>query len=140
MESLFREFDNVLYKKAVADNRLGLLDASSLLWRLDMMGIEVGQDRWKRVTDALATHVGNHRSPWLVLKSGVDSSLFDFFPHPPSPPSPPLTYTHTHTHTHTHTLALGRFDAHIMMGLAYGKVSECTARLALAQGMIKVLS
>ena len=25
------------------------------------------------------------------------------------------------------------------MGLAHGKVSECTARLALAQGMIKVL-
>ena len=25
-----------------------------------------------------------------------------------------------------------------MMGLAHGKVSECTARLALAQGMIKV--
>ena len=31
-----------------------------------------------------------------------------------------------------------RFDAHIMMGLVHGKVSECTARLALAQGMIKV--
>ena len=25
-----------------------------------------------------------------------------------------------------------------MMGLAHGKVSECTARLALAQGMIQV--
>lgn len=32
-----------------------------------------------------------------------------------------------------------RFDTHVMMGLAHGKVSECTARLALAQGMIKVL-
>ncbi len=31
-----------------------------------------------------------------------------------------------------------RFDTHIMMGLAHGKVSECTARLALAQRIIKV--
>lgn len=67
MESLFREFDNVLFKKAVADNRLGLLDASSLLWRLEIMGIEVGQERWKRVTNALTTHLGNHQSPWLDL-------------------------------------------------------------------------
>ena len=66
MESLFREFDCVLFKKAVADNRLGLLDASSLLWRLNIMGIEVGDERWKKVTDVLATHIGNHRSPWLV--------------------------------------------------------------------------
>ena len=66
MDSLFREFDEVLFKRAVADNRLGLLDASSLLWRLNTMGVEVGEERWKRVTDALATHVNNHRSPWLV--------------------------------------------------------------------------
>ena len=66
MESLFREFDDVLFKKAVADNRLGLLDASSLLWRLNTRGVEVGEERWKKVTDALATHIGNHRSPWLV--------------------------------------------------------------------------
>ena len=37
-------------------------------------------------------------------------------------------------------IIFSRFDAHIMMGLAHGKVSECTARLALAQGMIKVSS
>ena len=66
MESLFREFDDVLFKKALSDNRLGLLDSSSLLWRLNTMGIDVGEERWKRVTDALATHVNNHRSPWLV--------------------------------------------------------------------------
>ena len=67
MESLFREFDDVLFKRAVADNRLGLLDASSLLWRLNVLGIDVGKERWKRVTDAIETHVNNHRSPWLVL-------------------------------------------------------------------------
>ncbi len=31
-----------------------------------------------------------------------------------------------------------RFDSHIMMGLAYGKVTQDTARLTLAQSMIKV--
>ena len=64
MELLFHEFDEVLFQRAVAGNRLGLLDASSLLWRLDIMGIKVGKERWKRVTDALETHVGNHGSPW----------------------------------------------------------------------------
>ena len=66
MESLFQEFDDVLFKKAVSDNQLGLLDSSSLLWRLNTMGIDVGEERWKRVTDALATHVNNHQSPWFV--------------------------------------------------------------------------
>ena len=31
-----------------------------------------------------------------------------------------------------------RFDAHIMFSLARGKVCESTARLALAEGMMKV--
>ena len=38
-----------------------------------------------------------------------------------------------------YSLSLLRFDAHIMMGLAHGKVSESTARLTLAQEMIKVV-
>lgn len=66
MESLFHEFDNVLFEKATPDNAFGLLDASSLLWRLNVLGIDVGEKRWKRVTDALATHIDNNqvRSPW----------------------------------------------------------------------------
>ncbi len=68
-ESLFREFDSVIFERATAENLFGLLDASSLLWRLNTMGVEVGEERWKRVTDALATHVNNHRSPWSVYMS-----------------------------------------------------------------------
>ena len=66
MESLFREFDDVLFENAKADNSFGLLDASSLLWRLNVKGIEVGEKRWKRVTDAVATYIDNDqiRSPW----------------------------------------------------------------------------
>ena len=120
MESVFREFDSVIFERATAENLFGLLDASSLLWRLTAIGVEVGEERWKKVTDALATHVNNHRSPWLVLSLSPSLLL-----------SLPIIYLH-------HSLSLSRFDAHIMMGLAHGKVSECTARLALAQGMIKV--
>ena len=85
MESLFREFDEVLFKKAVTNNRLGLLDASSLLWRLTTIGVEVGEERWKRVTDALATHVNNHRSPWLVLSFPLFCSLSPCLYHSLSP-------------------------------------------------------
>ena len=67
MESVFREFDSIIFERTTAENLFGLLDASSLLWRLNTMGIEVGEERWKKVTDALATHVNNHRSPWLVI-------------------------------------------------------------------------
>ena len=66
MESLFREFDNVLFENATPENAFGLLDATSLLWRLNVMGVEVGEKRWQRVTDAVATHIDNikARSPW----------------------------------------------------------------------------
>ena len=66
MESMFREFDNELFENATPDNRLGLLDASSLLWRLNCLGIDPGEKRWQRVSDAVTKHVNNdsHRSPW----------------------------------------------------------------------------
>ena len=74
-ESLFHEFDTVLFEKVSAENIFGLLDASSLLWRLNTMDIDVGEERWKRLTDALATHVDNHRSPWLVSISSAVSIM-----------------------------------------------------------------
>ena len=68
MDSLFHEFDNVIFESATADNSFGLLDASSLLWRLNVLGIDVGEKRWKRVTDAVSTFIDNDqvRSPWWV--------------------------------------------------------------------------
>ena len=50
---------------------------------------------------------------------------------------PPFSVLHF-TFTHRYYYMCIRFDTHIMMGLAHGKVSECTARLALAQGLVKV--
>ena len=66
MESLFHEFDEVLFENAKPENAFGLLDAASLLWRLNVLGIEVGEKRWKRVTDAATAHIDNTkaRSPW----------------------------------------------------------------------------
>ena len=65
-ESVFREFDNQMFEKATAENLFGLLDASSLLWRLNCLGIDPGEKRWQRVSDAVTKHVNNdsHRSPW----------------------------------------------------------------------------
>ena len=42
----------------------GMLDASSLLWRLNLAGVDPGEARWDRVMDAMAKHVNNHRLPW----------------------------------------------------------------------------
>ena len=66
MDSLFREFDSVIFESATPENPFALLDATSLLWRLNVMGVEVGEKRWKRVTDAVTAHVDNikARSPW----------------------------------------------------------------------------
>lgn len=92
-DTVLKEFDAVMHDKATPDNYLGLIDAASLLWRLDVAGVDPGEDRWKKVTDAMATRAHNHRMPW--------------------------------------------FSAHVMMSLARGRVSEDTARLALAEGMLK---
>ena len=62
--SVLREFDEVLFDKATPDNYMGLLDASSLLWRLDVMGVEPGEKRWARVTEAMATRGNSFRSSW----------------------------------------------------------------------------
>jgi hypothetical protein len=61
--AVLREYDTVLVKSVTPDNRLGLLDASSLLWRLNLQGVDVG-DRWKQVTASLKVHVGKHGSTW----------------------------------------------------------------------------
>ena len=66
MESLFYEFDHELSRAVTPDNPFVLMDAVSLLWRLNVMEVKVGEERWKRVTDALATYSHHHRSPWLV--------------------------------------------------------------------------
>lgn len=50
--------------RAIKENVKGLLDASSLLWRLEVMGVAVGEERWEAVTEGMKHHVNNHRSPW----------------------------------------------------------------------------
>ena len=62
-DAALREFDEVLYAKATHDY-LGLIDASSLLWKLDVMGVDPGEGRWGRVTESMATRAHNHRMPW----------------------------------------------------------------------------
>ena len=62
-EAVMNEYDTILVKSVTPDNRLGLLDASSLLWRLNLMGVDVG-NRWRRVTDSLRVHIGKHGSSW----------------------------------------------------------------------------
>eukprot|EP00731_Ephydatia_muelleri_P026050 Em0018g150a len=93
--SVLREFDTVLYDKAVADNLLGLVDASSLLWRLNVMGIDVGEMRWEKVINGFSKLLGTHALTW--------------------------------------------YDTHMMMSLAHGKVSETSARLAIAEQTLKAL-
>ena len=63
ISAVLREYDMVLMKAVKPDNRLGLLDASSLLWRLNLMGVDTG-NRWTLVTDAFRDHIGKHGSSW----------------------------------------------------------------------------
>ena len=59
-----REFDGVILDKVLPDNMMGMLDASSLLWRLNLVGVDPGEERWGKVMDAVAVHISNHQSPW----------------------------------------------------------------------------
>ncbi len=63
-DSVLSVYDSILSKRVSPDNLFGLLDATSLLWRLNVMGIDPGQERWSKVTDAVTEHAHNHRSPW----------------------------------------------------------------------------
>ncbi len=63
IDAVFSEYDNTLSNNVICLS--DLLDASSLLWRLNVMGIDAGQERWAKVSDALAERAHNHRSPWL---------------------------------------------------------------------------
>ena len=63
-DAILHEFDTVLYDRATPDNLFGLIDASSLLWRLNLMGIDPGEKRWGRVTDSFIKFIGNHRLAW----------------------------------------------------------------------------
>ena len=66
MDAVFREYDSNLSKNVITENLFGLLDASSLLWRLEVTGVDVGEERWNKVHKAISEHAHNHRSPWLV--------------------------------------------------------------------------
>ena len=64
IDKVLAEFDTHLKPRANKDNLFGLLDASSLLWRLEVMGIDAGEERWSVVTEGMTPHAHNHRSPW----------------------------------------------------------------------------
>ena len=64
MDALFSEYDSNLSTTVSSSNLFALLDASSLLWRLNVSGVDVGEKRWAKVSDALTHHAHNHRSPW----------------------------------------------------------------------------
>ena len=58
--SVLREFDTVLSDKAVPENLPGLVDAASLLWRLNVIGVDPGEKRWEKVIDGHTKYTGHH--------------------------------------------------------------------------------
>ena len=66
MESVLREFDTVIFEKATPENVLALVDGTSLLWRLELMGIDPGEKRWERLTESCAKLIGSHGLAWLA--------------------------------------------------------------------------
>ena len=116
--SVLREFDTVLCNNAVPDNLLGLVDASSLLWRLNVMGIDPGEERWERVINGFSKLLETHALTWLVCVMWVVELIG--------------------ISCEMHPIFTPRYDAHMMMSLAHGKVSETSARLAIAEQALKV--
>ena len=53
------DFDRFSIPKLVDDATLDRVDAASLLWRLELAGVDVG-DRWGRVARAWMAHVEDH--------------------------------------------------------------------------------
>ena len=66
MESVLHEFDTVILEKSTPENVLALVDGTSLLWRLELMGIDPGEKRWERLTESCAKLIGSHGLAWLA--------------------------------------------------------------------------
>lgn len=66
MESVLREFDTVIFEKSTPENVLALVDGTSLLWRLELIGIDPGEKRWDRLTESCAKLIGSHGLAWLA--------------------------------------------------------------------------
>eukprot|EP00731_Ephydatia_muelleri_P026049 Em0018g149a len=62
--SVLKEFDSVLYDKTCFGNPSGLVDAASLLWRLNIMGVDPGEKRWEKVFDGFSKHRSDHTTSW----------------------------------------------------------------------------
>ena len=61
---MYNEFDTVMCDLLEPDNLFGLMDAASLLWRLNVAGVDPGEERWKRITDVCAQHMENCTFTW----------------------------------------------------------------------------
>ncbi|WP_143748223.1 tetratricopeptide repeat protein [Mesorhizobium carmichaelinearum] len=53
------DYDRFIRPKLAADSLLDLVDASALLWRVELAGGDVG-DRWSAVADQWLTHIDDH--------------------------------------------------------------------------------
>lgn len=60
---------------------LDLIDASSLLTRLEMYGVDVGKERWKQLSQLLSPHIDDHVLVFndthisMVMARGGDDEL-----------------------------------------------------------------
>ena len=58
-DEVLADYDRFTAPKLADDATLDRVDAASLLWRLELAGVDVG-DRWARVTDTWMAHVDDH--------------------------------------------------------------------------------
>jgi hypothetical protein len=94
-DKILKEYDTVMLPGLTSENAFGLVDASSLLWRLELAGHSPGEDRWRAVVDCFKEMWDSRGSPFL--------------------------------------------DLHMMLSFAHGKVTQCAARTALADQLMKSL-
>ncbi len=59
MEEVLADYDRFVRVKLADDMTLDRIDAASLLWRLELAGVDVG-DRWTQVARAWMAHVDDH--------------------------------------------------------------------------------
>ncbi|XP_065900373.1 tetratricopeptide repeat protein 38-like isoform X2 [Dysidea avara] len=63
VETVLKEYDTNLVHQFTPDNMLSLVDATSLLWRLHCLGVDVG-DRWDKVQKLCEGLLDRHILPW----------------------------------------------------------------------------
>eukprot|EP00117_Sycon_ciliatum_P014378 scpid41060/ scgid14657/ Tetratricopeptide repeat protein 38 len=67
MDRALEIFDTQLEERLSSGVIYSLVDAASLLWRMECCGVDVGSKRWQKMIEMFQEHIGKHQMAWFDI-------------------------------------------------------------------------